>query len=88
MNGRTATGAQPMPGSGRRALSGAEAQRRARAMACLRQKGSECQGQVHVSIYFDGTGNNREWAGTFVSGKTRATQHQLARNGHSNVARL
>ncbi|WP_239501423.1 T6SS phospholipase effector Tle1-like catalytic domain-containing protein [Stenotrophomonas maltophilia] len=88
MNGRTATGAQPMPGSGRRALSGAEAQRRARAIACLRQKGSECQGQVHVSIYFDGTGNNREWAGTFVSGKTRARQTQLARNGHSNVARL
>lgn len=88
MSERTATGAQPMPGNGQRALSGAEAQQRARAMACLRQKGSECQGQVHVSIYFDGTGNNREWAGTFVTGKTRATQTQLVRNGHSNVARL
>ncbi|PTA73112.1 DUF2235 domain-containing protein [Stenotrophomonas sp. Nf1] len=77
-----------MPANGQRALSGAEAQRRAKAMACLREKGSQCQGQVHVSIYFDGTGNNREWAGTFVTGKTRATRTQLARNGHSNVARL
>ena len=88
MNERTATGAQPMPANGQRALSGAEAQRRAKAMACLREKGSQCQGQVHVSIYFDGTGNNREWEGTFVTGKTRATRTQLARNGHSNVARL
>ncbi|HIE5356370.1 TPA: T6SS phospholipase effector Tle1-like catalytic domain-containing protein [Stenotrophomonas maltophilia] len=88
MSGRTATGAQPMPADGRRALSGAEAQQRARAMACMREKGSECQGQVHVGIYFDGTGNNREWEGTFVTGKTRSTKTQLARNGHSNVARL
>ena len=33
MNERTATGAQPMPANGQRALSGAEAQRRAKAMA-------------------------------------------------------
>lgn len=88
MTASTATGAYPMPQEGRRTLTGSEAQRRARALACLRETGSECQGQVHVNIYFDGTGNNREWAGTFVTGKTRSTQTQLARNGHSNVARL
>lgn len=88
MTASTATGAYPMPQEGRRTLTGSEAQRRARALACLRETGSERQGQVHVNIYFDGTGNNREWAGTFVTGKTRSTQTQLARNGHSNVARL
>lgn len=85
---RTATGASPMPSDGMRRLTGGEAQRRAQALACLRDKSSECQGQVHVNIFFDGTGNNRDWPGTFVSGKTRSTQTQLARNGHSNVARL
>lgn len=84
----TATGALPMPSDGMRRLTGGEAQRRAQALACLRDKSSECQGQVHVNIFFDGTGNNRDWPGTFVSGKTRSTQTQLARNGHSNVARL
>ncbi|MBA8680759.1 DUF2235 domain-containing protein [Stenotrophomonas tumulicola] len=77
-----------MPADGMRRLTGPEAQRRAQALACLRDKSSECQGQVHVNIYFDGTGNNRLWPGTFVSGKTRSTETQLARNGHSNVARL
>lgn len=85
---RTATGALPIPSDGIRHLTGAEAQRRAQALACLRDKSSECQGQVHVNIFFDGTGNNRDWRGTFVSGKTRSTQTQLVRNGHSNVARL
>lgn len=78
----------PMPADGLRRLSGAEAQRRAAALACLRSPGSECQGQVHVNIFFDGTGNNRLWPGTYVHGKTRSTQGQLARNGRSNVARL
>lgn len=82
------TGAVPMPPDGMRRLTAAEAQRRARALACLRTKSSECQGQVHVNIFFDGTGNNKDWNGTFVSGKTRSNQTQLARNGHSNVARL
>lgn len=82
------TGAQPMPLDGCRLLSGAAAQRRAKALACMRDKGSECQGQVHVGIYFDGTGNNRDWPGTYISGKVRSKQTQLERNGHSNVARL
>ena len=84
----TATGALPMPVNGIRRLTGAEAQRRAQALACLRDKSSECQGQIHVNIFFDGTGNNRDWNGTFVTGKKRSTQTQLQRNGHSNVARL
>lgn len=88
MSHREPTGAQPMPSDGRRLLSGAEAQRRASAIACMRKKGSECQGQVHVGIYFDGTGNNRDWPGTYISGKTRSRESQRARNGHSNVARL
>lgn len=88
MSHREPTGAQPMPSDGRRLLSGAEAQRRASAIACMRKKGSECQGQVHVGIYFDGTGNNRDWPGTYIPGKTRSRESQRARNGHSNVARL
>lgn len=88
MNARTATGAQSMPAGGFRSLTGPEAQRRAKGMACLREKGSECQGQVHVNIFFDGTGNNKDWAGTYVQGKRRSEQTQRERNGHSNVARL
>lgn len=82
------TGAQPMPANGLRELTGPEAVRRSQAMACLRDKFSECQGQVHVNLFFDGTGNNWDWKGTFVEKKTRSTQTQQARNGHSNVARL
>jgi len=82
------TGAQPMPTNGLRELTGPEATARAKAMACLRDKFSECQGQVHVNLFFDGTGNNWNWKGTFVEKKTDSTQTQEARNGHSNVARL
>lgn len=87
---RAATGASPMPPTGQRALTGAQAQKRAAAMACLKEKSSECQGQICVNVFFDGTGNNRDWNGTFVTNppKTRSTQTQLQRNGHSNVARL
>lgn len=88
MNARTATGVQSMPAGGFRSLTGPEAQRRAKALACLREKGSECQGQVHVNIFFDGTGNNKDWAGTYVEGKSRSEKTQRKRNGHSNVARL
>ncbi|MGY0653069.1 phospholipase effector Tle1 domain-containing protein [Luteimonas sp. A537] len=87
---RTSIGAHPMPESGRRLLSPNAAQARKQALACLRENSSECQGQVHVNLFFDGTGNNRGWNGVFVSNppKTRGTQTQRARNGHSNVARL
>lgn len=87
---RTSTGAQPMPEDGRRPLSQKAAQARQKMLACLREKSSECQGQIHVNLFFDGTGNNRDWNGVFVNNppKTRSTQTQTARNGHSNVARL
>lgn len=49
MSHREPTGAQPMPSDGRRLLSGAEAQRRASAIACMRKKGSKCQGQVEAA---------------------------------------
>ncbi|WDN38462.1 DUF2235 domain-containing protein [Xanthomonas oryzae] len=82
------TGALPMPHDGQRRLTPSEAQRRAEAMACLRDKSSECQGQVHVNLFFDGTGNNWKWEGTFIEGKKRSTQTQRNRDGHSNIARL
>lgn len=72
-----------LPASGQRTLSGREAAQRARAMACVRDPHSTtCQGQVWVSLFFDGTGNNRDWQ---EPGKSAT---QLQRNGHSNVARL
>ena len=87
---RTSTGAPPMPKNGRRALSPNAAQNRQRILECLRKKGSECQGQIFVNLFFDGTGNNRDWNGVFIDNprKTRSTQTQFDRNGHSNVARL
>ena len=87
---RTSTGAHPMPESGKRPLTPQAAQARQKILACLRRKGSECQGQIHVNLFFDGTGNNRGWNGVFVNNppKSRSTRTQLARNGHSNVARL
>lgn len=85
----TATGALPVPQDGMRRLSAADALRRARAMACLRDpKSTQCQGKVFVNIFFDGTGNNWDWEGPFVDGKTRSTKTQRARNSHSNVTRL
>ena len=60
------TGAQPMPENGQRSLSPSAAQARQKALAFLRAKSSECQGQLHVNIFFDGTGNNRDWNGVFV----------------------
>jgi Uncharacterized alpha/beta hydrolase domain (DUF2235) len=72
-----------MPQDGKRKLNGREAAQRARAMECLRDKRSiQCQGQVHVGLFFDGTGNNDKWV---EDGQTKT---QRARNKHSNVARL
>lgn len=85
----TATGALPMPSDGVRRLSPQAALQRARAMACVRDKHStQCQGRVHVNIFFDGTGNNWDWEGPFIGGKTRSKKTQRARNSHSNVTRL
>lgn len=73
---------RPVPLNGERKLSAKEAAQRARAMKCVRSKSSECQGQVYVGLFFDGTGNNDRWV------EDGHSQTQRARNKHSNVARL
>lgn len=71
------------PLDGKRKLSAREAQQRAKAMSCIRSPHkTECQGQVYVGLFFDGTGNNEKWV---QDGETKT---QRARNKHSNVARL
>ena len=74
---------RPAPLDGKRKLNSREATQRAKAMACVRSpKTTQCQGQVHVSLFFDGTGNNDSWV------QDGFTQSQRQRNKHSNVARL
>jgi len=49
------------PLDGKRKLNAKEAQQRAKAMACVRSPHkTECQGQVYVGLFFDGTGNNEK----------------------------
>ncbi|MGO4417115.1 hypothetical protein AB4Z27_29565, partial [Cupriavidus sp. KB_39] len=43
---------------------------------------AQCQGQVFVSLFFDGTGNNKDWKEPGLG----CTQAEA--NKHSNVARL
>ncbi len=74
---------QPAPLDGKRKLVGSQAARRDKAMACVRStKSTQCQGQVYVGLFFDGTGNNDKWV------EDGYAQSQRARNKHSNVARL
>ena len=73
---------RPAPLDGMRKLSGREASQRAKAIACVRSQSTQCQGQVYMGLFFDGTGNNDTW----VEEGQSQTQHQ--RNKHSNVARL
>lgn len=73
---------RPAPLNGERKLNGKEAAQRAKAMKCVRSKSTECQGQVFVGLFFDGTGNNDLWV------EKGQTQSQRLRNKHSNVARL
>lgn len=73
---------KPAPLDGQRKLNAKEAAQRAKAMRCVRSKSSECQGQVYVGLFFDGTGNNEQWV------EKGQSQTQRARNKHSNVARL
>ena len=71
------------PLDGKRRLTKKEALQRARAMACIRSPNkTECQGNISIGIFFDGTGNNFDWIQDGYS-KT-----QRMRNKHSNVARL
>ena len=56
---RGPTGALPMPTSGQRSLSVRDAQNRALALECMRdQNPTQCQGKIHINVFFDGTGNN------------------------------
>ena len=73
-----------MPPDGFRRLTLRELGQRAQAMACIRDKDpAQCQGQVYVSLFFDGTGNNMDWEDPELGG----VKHVDA-NKHSNVARL
>ncbi len=52
-------------------------------MACVfKRDPARCQGQVFVSLFFDGTGNNKDWKEPGLG----CTQAEA--NKHSNVARL
>ena len=73
---------RPAPLDGMRRLSGREASQRAKAIACVRSQSTQCQGQVYMGLFFDGTGNNDTW----IEKGQAQTQHQ--RNKQSNVARL
>ncbi|GFZ98781.1 T6SS phospholipase effector Tle1-like catalytic domain-containing protein [Dyella caseinilytica] len=73
----------PMPADGFRKLTPRETMQRARALTCINSKeSSECQGQVYASLFFDGTGNNKDWNEPGLNGT------QTACGKHSNVARL
>lgn len=66
------------PESGQRELTPQEQLQRKRALDCaLGEEPLSCQGQVWVSIFFDGTNNNKD---------DKKTGEPV--NGHSNVARL
>jgi Uncharacterized alpha/beta hydrolase domain (DUF2235) len=77
------TSPAPFPTNGMRALSPRETMQRLRANGCtLPQQGSaasSCSGQVHVGIFFDGTGNNM---------KADFDDPPPARRKHSNVVKL
>lgn len=69
----------PYP-SGQRTLSAKEQLLRAQALACLSGKEqAKCQGQVYVSLFFDGTGNNIN---------LDYFQAKLEQQKPSNIARL
>jgi hypothetical protein len=69
---------QTPPSAGLRPLTAVERQQRAEAMACLdpseKPGTSDCSQSLWLSLFFDGTGNNR-----FVD---------TPRSKHSNVARF
>ena len=51
-------------------------------MRCIRARDSSCSGQVHVGLFYDGTGNNHFWT------EPNQQHNQKIRNKHSNVSRL
>lgn len=77
------TSPSKMPTNCVRDLTPRETMQRARAMACIRKKDpAQCGGQIYVSLFFDGTGNNMDWEEPGL-GTT-----QMAAGKHSNIARL
>ncbi|MGF6775424.1 T6SS phospholipase effector Tle1-like catalytic domain-containing protein [Paraburkholderia sp. GAS334] len=79
----TITAPEPLPADGYRKLSPRDMARRAAAMDCIHKKeAGQCPGQVYVTLFFDGTGNNQDW----IEPKTTGTQRD--RDKHSNIARL
>lgn len=71
----------PFPEGGYRQLSPRESLQRLKALSCtLPQNGKpRCSGQVHVGVFFDGTGNNKQ-----LDYDTRPP----AKRKHSNVVKL
>ncbi len=50
----------PVPAEGYRKLSLREMAQRQRALTCIRSRETaQCQGQVYVTLFFDGTNNNK-----------------------------
>lgn len=49
----------------------------------MRFRPEKCEFPIHIGLFFDGTGNNQDWAEPRLGGAT-----QLARKKDSNVARL
>lgn len=49
----------------------------------MRYRPEKCEFPIHIGLFFDGTGNNQDWAEPALGGAT-----QLARKKDSNVARL
>lgn len=56
------TSPRPMPEGGLRPLSPREGMQRLRALSCTTANIGEqrCSGQVHIGVFFDGTGNNKQ----------------------------
>ena len=62
----------PVPLDGMRRLNAREAAQRDKAMNCLRSpQATQCKGQVHVGLFFDGTGNNDQWTEPGTAGTQR-----------------
>lgn len=71
----------PFPGGGHRQLSSRESLQRLKALACTQPADGKprCSGQVHVGLFFDGTGNNKQLDYDNLPPEKRK---------HSNVVRL
>lgn len=92
----------PFPTGGLRSLSPREAMQRAAALACTLPKDNApaCTGQVNVSIFFDGTGNNRleDYEGIAATEQVKAMKagasptlsksFSAEQRKHTNVVRL